>query len=480
MIRRAVWLLALGLLAGLPAEVAAEPVRVEVTSPAEVRGLRLADADGDGIDDLLLIGGRTVAVFRGRQGQLPAAKPDWQVEAPRDVSFVDVALPKSSALPGLMSFGQRGAMRLPFKAGAPPHRVTGGDALSWQDQTKLTFTDLTQPGGALLFPRAVGWTYRQPGAKGDIQLDVAPYRSVRAPGPFLEDTCTSVWGLPAVVLGRAAWRDAKAEDACLWTIDGRAVIAQATQGRVRYDLSFLDRNAADGRVEQRLIDLDRDGRPELMHRVHANLETRYGFFRTKPAEPGATTGPTHRPAASALYLPGYQFPPDLVDVNGDGYLDLVVTGIQVNPANTLLAMTTGKVTAETLAFLNQGQGATSWFRKEPDAVVKSKIGVNVRFNYRGTIEVERFFTIVADADVNGDGRTDLVIRTSDTELTIWDGVKDGAWAKDGRTVAIPPRGASPDIEGYAADLDGDKRDELVLLYRQPPQGADRVWIVDAE
>ena len=104
--------------------------------------------------------------------------------------------------------------------------MTGGDALSWQDQTKLTFTDLTQPGGALLFPRAVGWTYRQPGAKGDIQLDVAPYRSVRAPGPFLEDTCTSVWGLPAVVLGRAAWRDAKAEDACLWTIDGRAVIFQ--------------------------------------------------------------------------------------------------------------------------------------------------------------------------------------------------------------------------------------------------------------
>ena len=45
-------------------------------------------------------------------------------------------------------------------------------------------------------------------------------------------------------------------------------------------------------------------------------------------------------------------------------------------------------------------------------------------------------------------------------------------------VAIPPKGDSPDVEGYAADLDGDRRDEMILVYRKPPNGKDVVRIVE--
>jgi len=170
-----------------------------------------------------------------------------------------------------------------------------------------------------------------------------------------------------------------------------------------------------------------------------------------------------------------------VDLDGDGLKDLVVTSMQVNMANMIGALRTGRVTAETRAFLNRWkQGGGTFFDDKPTAVVKSQIGVRVQFNYVGNIEVIRSFTILVDGDFDGDGRKDLAIRTAPDEITIHLGTKAGVWAgpKARIRVAIPPKGASPDIDGYVADLDGDGRDELVLLYRKPPGGRDRLWIVD--
>ena len=481
MMGRFAWgLLVLGLLglpAGACAPAAAAPERVEVDAPADVRGLRLADVDGDGIKDLLLIGGREVRIYRGRRGQLPLGAPTWTVKAPDDVSFVDVAAPDTQGRPALLTFGERGASRLPLADKAQPEAVAGGAALSWRDSSKITFSTLSQPGGALLLPGRDRWTYLPRGKAPPVLLPVAPFRVVLAAGPFLEDTSEAIWGLPDVFLGRPASSDAASDSACLWCIDGQQLVAQTATKRVSYDLTFLHRNAGTGQVEQHLVDLDGDGRPELVHRLHTNQETRYGFFRTRPAAADSATGPTHKPATSAIYLTGYQFEPDLVDLNADGYPDLVVTNIALTPANTFLALATGKVTAETLAFLNRGPDGAGYFRDAPDIAVKSRIGVNVGFNYRGTLEVKRYFTILVSGDLNGDGRKDLAIRTSDDELTIHLGTAATVWAEESHTLPIPPRGAHPDIEGYTADLDGDAREEIVLLYRQPPGGVDRHWVL---
>ena len=37
--------------------------------------------------------------------------------------------------------------------------------------------------------------------------------------------------------------------------------------------------------------------------------------------------------------------------------------------------------------------------------------------------------------------------------------------------------SSPDVEGYVGDLSGDGKDDLVLLYRAPPGGADRTVVL---
>ena len=112
-----------------------------------------------------------------------------------------------------------------------------------------------------------------------------------------------------------------------------------------------------------------------------------------------------------------------------------------------------------------------------DAIQESDIGVQILFTFSGSIEVKRSFTILTTADLDGDGRKDLVIRTGPETLSVYRGTAEGVWATKATTIAIPAMGRSPDIEGYASDLDGDGRDDVVLLYRAPPGGVDRTVVV---
>ena len=68
-------------------------------------------------------------------------------------------------------------------------------------------------------------------------------------------------------------------------------------------------------------------------------------------------------------------------------------------------------------------------------------------------------------------------------ITVYDGnvrrgAAEGVWEREGRRVAIPPMGEHPDLDAFPVDLTGDRRDELVLVYRAPPGGRDRVVVLD--
>jgi len=474
----------IGVLAFLPALFASVPTALGDAPPAPrelavgggVSDVMVAQVDGDGIADLLLLDGRTVRIWRGRKGALPAEAPTWTVTLNDGVDFVD-ALP--GAKPALLTLGTQGARRRPLGSGAESTLVAHTSALTWRDPDGAHFARLTQPQG-LLLPQPDGW-WLQPAAgasAGGIRMPIPRHREVSAPGPFLEDTSSVLQALPWAFVGRAP--TAKERGTGLWALDGRRLIGQSLTRRVTYDLAFLD-GGGGGAFEQRLLDLDGDERPDVMHRIYTNRDVRYGFFHTQPAADGAATGPSHRPATSTLFLSGFQLDPEFVDLDGDGLKDLVVTSMQVNIANMIGALRTGRVTAETRAFLNRWkQGGGTFFDDKPTAVVKSQIGVKVQFNYVGNIEVIRSFTILVDGDFDGDGRRDLAIRTAPDEITIHRGTASGVWAgpKERIRIAIPPKAASPDIDGYVADLDGDGRDELILLYRKTPGGRDRLWIVD--
>jgi hypothetical protein len=448
---------------------AAEPVVLE--GPAAVHEVLREDFDGDGIRDLIAVEGRTLFVWRGREGALPAAAPTRTVLAD-DVSAVDV-LGKGAWL----AFGRSGAQRVvvgedgasrpaePLAVPVPP--------LAWRDGTRANFADFVR-GDRLVLPAQGGWWLGDAAGAG-FAFAVRSHRVVTASGWFLEDSAKVEDGLPHVVTGAPF---VVGGPPSLWALSGDALVGQAGDLRATYDLSFV-RPTGD-RSERRLVDMDGDDVPDVVHGDGTNQEQKLAFFRTPPpkALPDGTLAPTGslRPPVAVLRLTGYPLDPATVDLDGDGARDFVLTSIEIDTANVVRALG-GKVTAHTRAFRNR-RTPGRLFGAEPDAVITSDIGVRIRFGYTGNIDIQRSFTIVTGGDYDGDGRLDLAIREGFDALRVRRGTAEGVWEPEGRRVAIPPMGERPDLDAFPVDLTGDRRDELVLVYRAPPGGRDRVVVLD--
>jgi hypothetical protein len=442
---------------------------VLLRGPTDVQGLLREDVDGDGITDLLVVEGRTLWVWRGRKGALPA--PDaTRLALPDDASFVDAAGDGRVAvlgLRGLRLLDLRGD-KTPDGKAVVPLAVPGLRPPEWRDPDKAVFADLVRKGGGILAPVESGWQLVPLSGAGDpVPLDVEPLRYVTAPGQFLEDSCAITEALPEVFVAPGA-------APTLWAYSGERLVAQSAKRRTTYDVSFLPPAA-----ERRLADLDADGVPDVVEGEGTNQDLRVAFFRTPPppADGGAEGGSLKPPLAS-LHLTGFPIEPRTVDLDGDGRPDFLVTTIEIDQKNILRAVTSGKVTARTRAFLNRlAHPGDALFAEEPDATIWSDVVVRIRFGYAGNFDVRRSFTLVVDGDYDGDGRKDLLIRTGPDEMRLRPGTPKGVWDSEGRTVRIPPMDPSPDIDGWAADLDGDGKDEMILLYRKPPGGADRLFVV---
>ena len=445
-------LLGLLVLAGRAAS-APEPGRVELQAPATVEGLWLRDVDGDGAADVLLLQGRRLTVYAGRGGALPGPAPRWQTDLGADVTFVDV-LPPGPDGPRLLTFGLEGAERLALEDGRRAPLPGATEALDWSDCEQANFAPIVRGGGVLLpTPAGVAWHGFEVGL---VRLALPRFREVVPAVGFLEDVAIVTEALPQVWLPEEVGRAP-----ALWALGGTQLLGP---DGAAYDLGFLPREGT-----RRLADLNGDGRPDVIHDQGTNRERTYAFFLVPPA------GGDLRPPAAVLRLSGYCLDPELVDLDGDGLLDLVTTTLPIDARNTMRALG-GKVTANTKAFLNQGGSRP--FAPTPNASIASDVGVAIRFTPGGRIQVERSLTILTTGDYDGDGRQDLAIRTGDEALTLRRGVPGRAvWAAEGTDLAIPPVGASPGVEGHVADLTGDGRDEIVLLYRQAEGERDRVWVL---
>jgi hypothetical protein len=353
--------------------------------------------------------------------------------------------------------GHAGARRLDLGTGKEAPLEGVSFPLSWSDSRAATFARL--PPAGTPFPP-------------NLPLD----RHVEPPGAFLEDAAAVTEARCHVFVGAPPLGADAGAAPLSWAFAGRELLAIRGGERMRFDLSFLPTEG-----DRRLVDLDGDGAPEVVHRQTTNQEGTYAFFR--PQRPALTQGrlpergPDPRPPSSVLRLTGFQLEPDFVDLDGDGRLDFVITTIAIDARNTLRALG-GKVTASTKAFLGRerpGQGG--FFATAPDADIASDIGVAIRFSPAGNIDVRRSFTIVVTGDYDGDGRKDLAIRTGPETLSIHAGRPGGVWSAAGRDVPIPPLGDSPDLEAFPADLTGDGKDELVLLYRHGAAGGDRLSVI---
>lgn len=462
-------LLGIALLAARPSR-AAEVVTLE--GPPRVDGLRLADANGDGVGDVLLLHERELWYFPGVAQGFPAAKATRRFPLPPDVGYVAIGNAQSPGGPGLLVLGPEGLRHVNLEDERMEALDAGPGLPAWTDARGAAFVDAVREDGTLLLPTSDGFRLIRTGAE-DLQrtdLAVAPSRALEPAGPFLEDTWRVVVGHRWPVFVAAADDAGEAGVETVWALAGDGVLAFRGDARHARDLLRVPPGG-----QRRLLALDQENPPVLYHVEATNRFGVYGFYRLPTLETGADApdawdlgAPTTR-----LRLEGSQIQPTHVDLDDDGRRDFVVTVIPIDARNTARAIQ-GKVTAYTMAYLNRGDDL---YAASPDASVASDVGVAIRFSQAGTIDVRRSFTILPDADVNGDGRKDLVIREDAETLVIHPGARSGVWEKEPLRLAIPPMDGSPNVEGYRGDLDGEAGDEIVLLYRAPFEGEDRVRIL---
>lgn len=477
------------LLDARPLVAAGEPLRFE--TPPKIDGLKLVDVDGDGQADVVTLSGRVLSIWTRAKDAPPSAAPRWSLELPVHVSFVDVSRVDR---PSVLCLGAEGCGRLALDRAGPDAwmPIPNAQPLGWRDGAKAVFANL-HPGPAsnstCVVPGPKGWRLEPGWPTADPDIRVPMRQEVTPAGPFLEDVATVKFSMPPLltdapqipVVGHPT--GSTLQIGVLWGLFEDALSRErqaSSKSRTRYDLSFLPTTGV-----RRILDLDGNGTPDVVHGDGDNREVKYAFFRVPPpnadeewAPRAEQVGPDLRPPAAFLRLSGFNLEPDAVDLNADGLQDFVVTTIAVDHQNTLRAVTTGKVTATTLAFLQRKQAPDSpMFASQPDATVTSEIGVRVRFGYAGTIDVQRSFTILTTADLDGDGRKDLVIRVGPGTLAIRKGTAEAVWTAEPTLVEIPPLAAGEEVEAYGANLDGKPGDELLLLYRAPEGQPDRLLLL---
>jgi hypothetical protein len=184
---------------------------------------------------------------------------------------------------------------------------------------------------------------------------------------------------------------------------------------------------------------------------HLYLGHRDGSALTYPAEPDGS-----------ITSDGVQFDPLVVDMDGDGRLDMATPSTKLGLGRVVAALFSGRISVDLDVYRMRPDGG---YPEESDYRTKFKVEFDL------TTGLTRY-PAVAIADLDGDGAAELIVQEEEDELAIYPGV-DGPvlFGKDARTVALAlPRNGQM-LE--ARDLDEDSLSDLIIRYG-PADGEGRV------
>lgn len=178
----------------------------------------------------------------------------------------------------------------------------------------------------------------------------------------------------------------------------------------------------------------------------ANATTQTSFYMGQ-AEGTLSEAPDHFMTAEDAVSEPY-----LVDLNGDGRLDLIQPQVKMGIKSVISMLLMKKFDINFLVYLNRGEGL---FSEEPD--YSTKVGFKIDFSRRGGSASP---LIEFEGDYNGDGRKDLAVGTSEEELSVFFGDKHKVFPKKPQVVEK----VKTSFHVVAKDFDGDGKTELLLYY----------------
>ncbi len=233
-------------------------------------------------------------------------------------------------------------------------------------------------------------------------------------------------------------------------------------------------------VNLNLDDVDRDGRADLtvyettgQIGVFESMETRVYFFRGRADDWGKPDGRGGRAPDQRLSLAGVSISPVLIDIDGDGDSDLILSSLRTDLFQTATQALFQSVDVTYFVFRYQKNDNpdASGFSESPDYKRDFTIDLK-RVEGRGTIPYAHFW-----GDYDGDGIQDMLSLEDEDTIAIYPGrVKEGVFG--GKRLAFEEGGGERHVIRVETsnwvkiqDFNRDGRGDMLFIY--PPRSGEK-------
>jgi hypothetical protein len=184
------------------------------------------------------------------------------------------------------------------------------------------------------------------------------------------------------------------------------------------------------------------------------------------------------PSRLGFTVPGELRYPVIADLDGDGKLDLALP-FTARPSieAAVRAVARGEAIVKVPVFLNRGP-PRACFGARADAQFAFPARLRISSDSAGRIQIGGLLIVEYGGDVDGDGRTDLVVSLEPTVLGLLRGVPEGLFEKaPSETIAIPDCSEYESVHTAAARLNGDRASDIILHYAGAGRLPDRLFLL---
>ncbi len=433
------------------------------------------DFDGNGVRDVLLCDDRELSLFLGEKTSFPD-KPTLRLTAPDDAAFIDVIDADGDGSRDIMLLKSNGIHVLEpgEKPGSCRERllIAGKSDLIPPRVKRLTYVNFARDVTGDYVEDLVFTTTDRFIIHGCIKKDGEGGHCFEKWGefPFMpraeftEEELSDTGRLTERISVPQLMAQGPKDNRTIIFYDGEWVrILKRTEGLLFAESSsrnlFADRSEDnDGLIRfptnVQFRDLDRDRKGDLV--VFDNQRGEVRFYRSIDAEQ------PDKPDFS-IRVKGQLVRPLLMDLNKDGYRDLILPNVgDIGVFTALRVFVSSKFDLTVQFFYNRGEGL---FRTIPDETRTLSFPLSFATSSAG-IDVQHMLIYSFRGDFNGDKRCDLLLRGKGNMLNVYYGQEEGTFSDEpdmSFEVEIIPSCYS--VRTRIVDLNRDGISDLFLYQR---------------